>query len=485
MNTLVANFLRIAAAGLLIVTLSGCAENPVTGRQNLVLMSANEEIRAGREADAEIRKEYGVYNNAALQQYVDRVGQRVARTSHRGDLTYRFTVLDSPEINAFALPGGYVYVTRGMLAYLNTESELAAVLGHEIGHVTARHAVQQQSAATAANLGIMLGSIFLPELRSQAAQTLLGAVGGSILSGYGREHELEADRLGAEYLARSGYNPQAMIRVIGILKDQEAFDAEVARQEGRAPRRYHGVFDTHPRNDTRLQQLVADANRFSQGGREENPAAYLNAVNGIIFGDSPEQGVVRNGKFLHEGLDFVLDFPDGWRVQNTPQRVAAQSPAGDALIQMVLADGRASPQEVLRRGLRLDNGGNIQNVMINDLPAALATGTVQGRPVRAAAIDYRNRIYVLVAQTRSVDVFNRYRALIDDTIRSFRPMQASERRLAKPLILRTVPARANMSYAALAQASPIGRNAEGYLRLINHDYPGGEPRPGEVIKIVE
>ena len=485
MNTLVANFLRIAAAGLLIVTLSGCAENPVTGRQNLVLMSANEEIRAGREADAEIRKEYGVYNNAALQQYVDRVGQRVARTSHRGDLTYRFTVLDSPEINAFALPGGYVYVTRGMLAYLNTESELAAVLGHEIGHVTARHAVQQQSAATAANLGIMLGSIFLPELRSQAAQTLLGAVGGSILSGYGREHELEADRLGAEYLARSGYNPQAMIRVIGILKDQEAFDAEVARQEGRAPRRYHGVFDTHPRNDTRLQQLVADANRFSQGGREENPAAYLNAVNGIIFGDSPEQGVVRNGKFLHEGLDFVLDFPDGWRVQNTPQRVAAQSPAGDALIQMVLADGRASPQEVLRRGLRLDNGGNIQNVMINDLPAALATGTVQGRPVRAAAIDYRNRIYVLVAQTRSVDVFNRYRALIDDTIRSFRPMQASERRLARPLILRTVPARANMSYAALAQASPIGRNAEGYLRLINHDYPGGEPRPGEVIKIVE
>lgn len=477
--------MRAVAAALLIAGLFGCAENPVTGRQNLVLMSAADEVRAGREADAEIRKEFGVYNNQALQQYVERVGQRVARTSHRGDLAYRFTVLDSPEINAFALPGGYVYVTRGMLAYLNTEAELAAVLGHEIGHVTARHAVQQQSAATAANLGIMLGSIFLPELRSQAAQTLLGAVGGSILSGYGREHELEADRLGAEYLARAGYNPQAMLRVIGILKDQEAFDAEVARQEGRAPRRYHGLFATHPRNDARLQQLVAEANRYAQGGREENPAAYLNSINGVIFGDSPEQGVVRNGKFLHEGLDFVLDFPDGWRVRNTPQRVSATSPAGDALIQMVLAQGRTSPQEVLRRGLRFDNTGSIQNVMINDLPAALATGTVQGRPVRAAAVDYRNRIYVLVGQTRSVDSFNRYRGLIDDTLRSFRPMQAAERRLARPLMLRTIAVRGNMSYAALAQGSPLGRNAEGYLRLINHHYPSGEPRPGEVIKIVE
>lgn len=469
----------------LLLALVGCAENPVTGRQNLVLMSAADEVRAGREADADIRKEYGVYSNATLQQYVDRVGQRVARISHRGDLTYRFTVLDSPETNAFALPGGYVYITRGMLAYLSSEAELAAVLAHEIGHVTARHAVQQQSAATAANLGITLGSIFLPELRSQAAQTLLGAVGGSILSGYGREHELEADRLGAEYLARAGYNPQAMIRVIGVLKDQETFDAQVARQEGREPRRYHGLFETHPRNDARLQQLVGEANRYAQAGREENAAAYLNQLNGVIFGDSPEQGVVREGKFLHEGLDFVLDFPNNWRVQNRPERVSAISPGGDAMLQMLLAERRSSPQEVLRAGLRLDNGGSIQNVSINNLPAALASGTMQGRPVRAAAIDYRNRIYVVVGTARSADAFNRYRGQIDDTIRSFRPLQASERRLARPLVLRTIQARANMSYAALAQNSPIGRNAEGYLRLINHDYPNGEPRPGEILKVVE
>lgn len=464
---------------------AGCAENPVTGKQNLVLMSAADEVRAGRDADAGIRKEYGVYSNAALQQYVDRVGQRVARISHRGDLTYRFSVLDSPETNAFALPGGYVYVTRGMLAYLSSEAELAAVLAHEIGHVTARHAVQQQSAATAANLGITLGSIFLPELRSQAAQNVLGAVGGSILSGYGREHELEADRLGAEYLARAGYNPQAMIRVIGVLKDQETFDAEVARQEGRAPRRYHGVFETHPRNDARLQQLVGDANRYAQAGRDENAGAYLNQLNGVIYGDSPEQGIVRNGKFVHDGLDIALDFPADWRVQNRPQRVSATSPSGDAAIQMLLAEGRGSPYEILRNGLRLDNGGSIQNVSINNLPAALATGTMQGRPLRAAAIDYRSRIYVLVATARSNDAFNRYRGDIDDTVRSFRPLQASERRLARPLVLRTIPARGNVSYAALAQSSPIGRNAEGYLRLMNHDYPNGKPQPGEILKVVE
>lgn len=479
-RTIIKTVFLIAALGA-----AGCAENPVTGRQNLVLMSAADEVRAGREADAEIRKEYGVYSNAALQEYVKRVGQRVARISHRSDLAYRFTVLDSPEINAFALPGGYVYVTRGMLAYLSSEAELAAVLAHEIGHVTARHSVQQQSAATAANLGITLGSIFLPELRGQAAQTLLGAVGGSILSGYGREHELEADRLGAEYLARAGYNPQAMLRVIGVLKDQEAFDAQVARQEGRQPRRYHGLFETHPRNDTRLQQLVGEANRYAQAGREENASAYLSQLNGVIYGDSPEQGVVRDGKFLHEGLDFVLDFPNSWRVQNRPTRVSAASPGGDALLQMLLAERRASPQEVLRNGLRLDNGGSIQNVSINNLPAALATGTMQGRPVRAAAIDYNNRIYVVVGTARSIDAFNRYRSEIDDTIRSFRPLRASERRLARPLVLRTLPVRGNVSYAALAQNSPIGRNAEGYLRLINHDYPNGEPRPGEILKVVE
>ncbi|NCP80514.1 MAG: M48 family metalloprotease, partial [Gallionella sp.] len=231
------------------LTLAGCAANPVSGKQDFVMMSEAQEIALGRSADAEVRKQYSVYQNPELQSYVNGVGQALASRSHRSNLNYHFTVVDSAEINAFALPGGYVYITRGIMAYLNSEAEMAAVIGHEIGHVTARHGVRQQSAAQATSLGITLASIFVPELNSRAGQDLSNLLGGALLSGYGRDHELESDRLGAQYLARTEYDPQAMIRVVGVLKNQELFDAEIAKQEGREPRRYHGTFATHPDND--------------------------------------------------------------------------------------------------------------------------------------------------------------------------------------------------------------------------------------------
>ena len=217
----------------LILGLAGCAVNPVSGNPNFVVMTEAQEISTGRSADAEVRKQYQVYDAPELQDYVNQVGQKLAHNSHRPNLSYHFTVLDSAEVNAFALPGGYIYITRGILSYLNSEAELGAVLGHETGHVTARHSVQQISAATAANVGVQIASVFLPGLNTMGGSTLTNLLGNALLSGYGREHELEADRLGAEYLGRSGYDPQAMVKVIGVLKDQELFDAEVAKQEGR------------------------------------------------------------------------------------------------------------------------------------------------------------------------------------------------------------------------------------------------------------
>ncbi len=173
------SLLRILSAlglGLLLVQ---CAENPVTGRQQFVMMSEPDELRVGREGDAEVRKEYQTYPAPDLQKYVDQIGQRLARNSHRAGLAYRFTVLDSPEVNAFALPGGYVYITRGIMAYLNSEAELAAVLGHELGHITARHGVQQYTAAQAANIGVAIGSIFLPELASGTGQSIVNLLGNA------------------------------------------------------------------------------------------------------------------------------------------------------------------------------------------------------------------------------------------------------------------------------------------------------------------
>ncbi len=255
-NVIVAALVVCAGNGL-----SSCAVNPVSGRSDLVMMSESQEIAVGRDTHPKIIEQYGVYDNPALQAYVQKIGAGVAATSHRSNLIYRFTVLNGTEVNAFALPGGYVYITRGLLAYINTEAELAAVLGHEIGHVTARHAVRQQSAATVTGL---LGSVLAAGVGIQGAQDVVNVLGSALLQGYGREHELEADRLGAEYLARSGYDPQAMIDVIGILKNQEQFEVQQAKEEGREPHVYHGVFASHPSNDQRLQQVVGAANQYKK-----------------------------------------------------------------------------------------------------------------------------------------------------------------------------------------------------------------------------
>ena len=222
-------------------------------------MSEAQEINMGKQAHQQVMKQYRPYNDPALQSYVEGLVDELGKKSHRANLVYHVTVLDSPQINAFALPGGYLYITRGIMAYMNSEAELAGVLGHELGHITARHGVRQQSAGTVAGIlgagvGILTGS-------GQAAEAAnIGST--ALIRGYGRSHELEADRLGAEYLANVGYDPQEMINVVEILKDQEEFDKQLAKEEGREPRAYHGTFSTHPANDARLQEVVGAANNI-------------------------------------------------------------------------------------------------------------------------------------------------------------------------------------------------------------------------------
>ncbi|MDP2879284.1 MAG: M48 family metalloprotease [Sulfuricella sp.] len=476
---------RLFAGLLCLGLLANCAVNPVTGRQNFVMMSESEEVRTGKKGAEEVRKEYGVYDNPALQRYVNDVGQRLAQKSHRSNLEYHFTVVDSPEINAFALPGGYIYITRGIMAYLNSEAELAAVLGHEIGHVTARHSVQQHSASMAASIGVALGSILVPELRG-GAQDLLNLLGNALLSGYGRDHELEADRLGAEYLARTGYDPQAMVKVVGVLKDQELFDAEIARGEGREPRRYHGLFATHPDNDTRFKEMVGEADRLAQPKADSRQAAYLAQINGLVFGDSPSQGIIRDSRFLHDGLGFGLNFPPNWKVKNSPDRVIALSPENDGQIELHLAGpARGTPADFLRRSIRLDAGNELETTPINGLPAAIMSGVRQGKPVKVGAIFFRDQAFILVATAKTPAAYNRHRTAISSAIDSFHALQDSERKLAKPTLIRTRTAKKGETFANLARLSPLGKNAEGYLRLMNHAYPSGEPQAGQHLKTIE
>ena len=467
----------------LALALTNCAQNPVSGRANFVTMSETQEVQTGRQEDVKVRQEYGVYDNKALQQYVNEVGQRLGKASHRPQLQYTYVVVDSPEINAFALPGGYIYVTRGILAYLNSEAELAAVLGHETGHVTARHGVQQMSAATAAGVGATLVGIFVPALRNQAGDTAIGLLGNVLLSGYGREHELEADKLGAEYLYRTGYDPQAMIKVIGVLKNQELFDAEVAKAEGRQPRSYHGVVASHPDAAQRLQEVVGEAGKLAGSGRV-NQEEFLRMIDKVPFGYSESQGFVRNFTFYHRELGLVLKFPDTWRISNKPDSVSASNRGDDVMIEMRLA-GRAqgAPADILRK--QIGNAREITSTTINGLPAAIATTSIRGLPTRAAVVFLGKSAYLIGGQAKTEGAMQQALAAINATITSFHAMSETERNSARPLTLRVINAPPGATFAELARSSPLGKNAVSYLRLLNGLYPQGEPAAGQALKIVE
>jgi predicted Zn-dependent protease len=469
-----------------LVGLPGCATNPVTGSSDFVLMSEEQEIALGRQYHPQILKEMPRYEDAELAAYVQRVGEKLVPHSHRPDLIYRFTLLDSQDVNAFALPGGYIYITRGLLAYLNSEAELAAVLGHEMGHVTARHSVRQHSAATATGL---LGAIIAGASGVQGAGDLANIAGTAIVRGYGREHELEADRLGAEYLARSDYDPQAMLRVIGVLKDQETFEIQRAKDEGREPRVYHGVFSTHPANDTRLQEVVAAAGKTTGTGAS-NTDEFLRHLDGMTFGDGEREGIRRGNRFYHRELDFTLEFPAGWRIDNHPDRLLAQSADNQGLMQFAMQDlnKRLPPQDFLRERLKITNLRNGEAIEHGGMPGY--TGITEqntdfGRlPVRYAVLYRDDQALLFAGLSKAKGQPYRHDADVLRTVRSFRLLNADERALAEPQRIRVIRAQTGASFAALARESAIPNHPEAQLRLLNGRYPQGEPVPGQSLKIV-
>lgn len=480
--------LRLLLTAALAAGLAGCATNPVTGSSDFVLMTEEQEIALGRQMHPQILQEMSLYDNARLNTYVQRVGEQLAAKSHRPELIYRFTVLDSQDVNAFALPGGYIYITRGLLAYLNSEAELAAVLGHEIGHVTARHTVRQHSAATATGL---IGAILAGASGVQGAGDLANIAGTAIVRGYGREHELEADRLGAEYLARSGYDPQAMLRVIDVLKDQESFEIQRAKEEGREPHVYHGLFSTHPDNDQRLQEVVGAANKLvAPDGDATNRAGFLTQLDGLTFGDSEKEGIRRGNRFYHRDLDFALEFPAGWNIENRSDRLLAQSPDADGMMQFTTQDlnKRISPQAFMSERLKLAdirNGEEIELDGMQGYTGIAEQNTSFGRlPVRYVVLYRGDKALIFAGLSKARGMPYKYDTEILRTARSFHRLTDRERALATAQRIHVIPAGQNTRFTALARDSAIPNHPEAQLRLLNGYYPDGEPQPGESIKIV-
>ncbi|MDD2926447.1 M48 family metalloprotease [Rhodoferax sp.] len=480
--------------------LTGCGSpvlNPVTGQTERSVMDEPTEMAEGAKAHQEVLKAYGMVADARLQAYVNNLGQRLAKLSHRSQLQWHFTVLDSPEINAFALPGGYVYVTRGIMAYLQSEAELAGVMGHEIGHVTARHGAQRATRQMDAGLGVLAATVLGAVLESQGvsgAGQLAGDVSQTVAAGYiasyGRDQELQADGLGAEYLARNAYNPRYMINVIGTLKNQERFAADQARAAGRAVPAASSWLASHPSNDERLQLITQLAARY-QGhyAADEGRARYLQATAGLTFGDSAEHGLTRGQNFYHPVLGIALTAPAGWTVQNEPEQLALVNPAADAglLVQLATPQAGKTHEDVIRNMLQ-PSQGHAERLTINGLAATHFVGSResqgQTRPIDATLVSGPGgRFYVLLPVGKNAAALRAAARPLAQAQMSFRPLSAPDRTAARPWTLKTEAFPAG-GFAQLARSSPLP-NAEAQLRLLNGYYGGGQPAPGQVVKVVE
>lgn len=402
-----------AAAGLVCMLAAGCAVNPVTGRRQVSLVSEAQEIQIGRQAAQEVSQQLGLVENEALQQYVQRVGERLARESERPNLPWTFRVVDDPTPNAFALPGGFIFFTRGMMNLMDSEAELAAVLGHEIGHVTAKHSVSQISRGQLAQLGLGLGSVLFPS----AAQSFggLAQTGMQLLFlSYGRNAERQADELGFQYALREGYEVREMDDIFATLM-------RLGEASGRSE--IPSWLASHPAEPERIRAAQARADTVTRtpllSGREE----YLARIDGMVYGENPRQGFFRGGVFLHPDLRFRIDFPQGWRTQNLPQAVNALAPQRDAVMQLTHAQG-ANADDAARRFFYQQGvqAGQVGRQNVNGSPAVV--GYFQARTQQgviagmAAFIEHGGNVYQVMAYTPS-QLFRRYEPAFRQVIFSF------------------------------------------------------------------
>ena len=471
--------------------LTSCSINPATGSANLVLMSEKREKEIGQEEHQKVLASMPLYEDEKLLAYVREVGNRAASVSHRPEFEYTFNVIDSPEINAFALPGGYVYVNRGLLTFMNSEAELAAVLSHEIGHITARHAVQQQAKGRLAQTAVTVGGIVT------AVATGSGYVGSQIseiasiwaqsgLSGFGREHELEADSLAAEYLVKAGYDPAAMIDVITVLKNQEDFNRLVTNNSGG----YHGLFATHPRNDTRLQQAIAQVGKIEGNDiTETDNTKFRNSLDGLIIGASQHsQTKDERNRYYQALLGYTLVFPAEWEIIETTTTVTAtKADTGSIRIEAQRIQDNIEPRLFIRDKMgipALQKSEKLEQYrLLGNTGVAVSPET--GNLERIAAIYLGPRVFIFRADIEDGESVNEIDEALLASIRTFRAIKQGEASATTAAKIKYVQASEFFDFAVVAQSSRIANYPEESLRLLNGYYPTGSPAAGEWVKLIE
>lgn len=475
------------AASMLFI--DACAVNPVTGKKQVVLMSEAQEIAMGKAADPQIIQQFGLYDNKDLQDFINLKGKQMAAISHRPNLDYQFRVVDSEVLNAFAVPGGYVYFTRGIMAHFNNEAEFAGVLGHEIGHIAARHTVEQQRNAMLGQLGIITGMIISPQFGQFAEQASQGL--GLLLLKFGRDAERESDRLGVEYSSKIGYDAQEMAGFFNTLERKRGDDSEAIPD----------FLSTHPNPGDRNTTVAQLASEWKQKLNLKDPAVnrntYLKRIDGLIYGEDPKQGFVENSVFYHPVLKLQFPIPANWAYQNSPDKVQMAPKDGRAMMMLTLAPGKTLQEA----GTAILQRYNLQaleskQITVNGLPAVAIVADQkpaqqqqqqqQQQVVRTLSylIQYNDLIYHMIGVTRSND-FNNFLSLFTSTMGSFKQLTDVAMLNRKPDRIRIKTVKQNATVEQTLRSFNIEQKRLEELAVINGMKLTDRVAQGSLIKVVE
>jgi predicted Zn-dependent protease len=473
---------RFAALVVLLAAAAACAVNPVTGQKEFMLYSESQEIQLGQQTDAEVAATYGVYDDAALTAYVNKTGRALAAKGQRPNLPWRFTVLDSPVVNAFAVPGGSVYVTRGILALMSSEAELAAVLGHEIGHVNARHSMSQMSKQQVAQIGLAVGSVVSKQFAKYAG--LAGAGLQVLFLKFSRDNENQADGLGVDYARADGYNPADMAVTFAALQKM----GDLSGGGSSMP----GFLSTHPLTADRIthvQSLLQPADRTLA----RNPDAYLRTVENIVYGEDPRQGYVENGIFYHPTLRFQFAVPAGWTVENMPTQVTLVT--ADQNAGLILQGGKStdSAEEFLKKQAAeiTKSGGQLLNenrTTINGLACYEQAYTItqaNEAPVQMRLSCLKKGDWVFAFQAMSAaSGYAKYEPEFKKVVASFRDLTDASKINRSPRRLALIKANGTDTLQAILKKAGVPEKSWAPFAVMNGLELTAVPPAGKLIKAV-
>lgn len=450
-------------------------------------MSEAQEIAMGQEADPQIVAQYGLYADSSLQQFINDKGQAMARISHRPNIAYHFRILDSDVLNAFAVPGGYVYFTRGIMAYLNNEAQFAGVLGHEIGHIAARHTVQQQRNAMLGQLGIIAGVIINPDLARFAESASQGL--SLLFLKFGRDAEKQSDELGVEYSSKIHYDAHQMAD----------FFLTLQRQSGNNENQLPEFLSTHPDPGNRYVTVNELATKYQKDhhstGMLVNRDSYLNRINGIIYGEDPKGGYMEGGVFYHPEIKFQLTPPQGWLYNNSPQQVQFAPKDGSALYFLTSAQGN-TPQEAASKfaeqnKLKIEQTAtkNINGVPAYAIVASQAQQAQDGSTqvtVRALLyfLEYNKQMFMIAGLSAPAQ-FNAYAPIFQSATESFKQLTDTKKINKKPERVRIKKLTKDMTLDQAFNNYKVAASRKEEFSILNGMNLTDKLKAGTLIKVVE